>query len=75
MIFSTEGYRWRTYRQYQRLLRLSAQERYKVDELLKQRMRALGFDLTMFYPPAGEVTADDVTYYADSTTITADGAK
>lgn len=69
MIFSFEGHRWRTRKEYNRLLNLTAAERYKLDELLKSRLRALGFDMTPFYPPAGTPTFDDVTYYMDSTTI------
>jgi len=74
MIFSMEGYQGRTLRQYRRLVQMSAEERYALDSALKDRLRALGFDMAPFYPPAGSATADDVTYYADTTNITADGA-
>ena len=74
MTFAREGFRGRIYSEYRRILTLPAHERYKTDELVKQRMRNMGLDITTMYPPAGTVTADDVTYYADSTLITADGA-
>lgn len=64
MIFSREGYRGRAYRDYLRLLNLTAAERYKLDEMLKARLKNLGFDMTKFYPSAGGITFDDVTVYS-----------
>lgn len=51
MIFSSEGYQGRHLQQYKRLLRLSDEERYKLDPILKDRLEAMGFDMTPFYPP------------------------
>lgn len=71
--FSKEGYRGRALRDYNKLKRLKAVERYKLDEVVKLRLRSLGFDMTDFYPPAGDLSWDDETVYFDSTTATFDG--
>lgn len=72
-MFHTDGSYGRQYQDFLKLTLLPATERYKLDQVLKDRLRLMGFNMTLFYPPAGSATADDVTYYADSTLITADG--
>jgi len=64
MIFAREGFRGRILSEYRRVLGLPAHERYKTDELVKQRMKNMGLDITPMYPPAGSVTFDDVTTYS-----------
>jgi hypothetical protein len=72
MNFASSGHHGRLYRQYLRLKNGPARDRYLLDPVLKHRLRALGFDMALFYPQDSVPSFDDVTIYMDSDIITFD---